>query len=103
MSTASAPQTSASAASRTASAVNGVPVHSHNDPSYTNGHSHQHHHHHEPPQQQPALTGVSKKGKNRKAADPNEASKLIAAKISQLESDAAGEKDQEVEIGALKI
>lgn len=28
-----------------------------------------------------------------------EASKLIAAKISQLELDAAGEKDQEAEIG----
>lgn len=32
-------------------------------------------------------------------ADPNETSKLLAAKISQLEQDAAGEKDQEAEIG----
>jgi hypothetical protein len=31
--------------------------------------------------------------------DNSEASKLIAAKISQLELDAAGEKDQEAEIG----
>jgi hypothetical protein len=32
--------------------------------------------------------------------DSNEASKLVAARISQLELDAAGEKDQEAEIGA---
>jgi hypothetical protein len=44
---------------------------------------------------------TSKKSKPKsKATDPNEASKLIAAKISQLELDAAGEKDQEAEIGA---
>lgn len=42
-----------------------------------------------------------KKNKGKKAADPNETSKLLAAKISQLEQDAAGEKDQEVEIGTL--
>lgn len=45
------------------------------------------------------MTG--KKGKQKKAPEPNEASKLIAARISQLESDAAGEKDQEAEIGQL--
>ena len=33
---------------------------------------------------------------------PNdEASRLLHARISQLEQDAAGEKDQELEIGAL--
>ena len=42
---------------------------------------------------------AGKKGKQKKAAEPNEAGKLIAARISQLESDAAGEKDQEAEIG----
>lgn len=41
---------------------------------------------------------TSKKGK-KKAADPNETGKLLAAKINQLELDAAGEKDQEAEIG----
>ncbi|RMJ22097.1 hypothetical protein PHISP_07040 [Aspergillus sp. HF37] len=41
---------------------------------------------------------MSKKNKGKKAADPNETSKLLAAKISQLEQDAAGEKDQEAEI-----
>lgn len=43
-----------------------------------------------------------KKGKQKKATEPNEASKLIAARISQLELDAAGEKDQEAEIGAFR-
>lgn len=44
-------------------------------------------------------TTMSKKAKGKKVADPNETSKLLAAKISQLEQDAAGEKDQEAEIG----
>lgn len=43
---------------------------------------------------------MSKKNKGKKVTDPNETSKLLAAKISQLEQDAAGEKDQEAEIGA---
>ena len=47
-----------------------------------------------------ASTNMSKKAKGKKMADPNETSKLLAAKISQLEQDAAGEKDQEAEIGA---
>jgi hypothetical protein len=42
----------------------------------------------------------TKKAKGKKAPDPNEASKLIAAKIEQLELDADKEKDQEAEIGA---
>ena len=47
-----------------------------------------------------ANTNGAKKGaKNKKAADPNETGKLLAAKINQLELDAAGEKDQEAEIG----
>ena len=40
-----------------------------------------------------------KKGKGKKAADPNETGKLLAAKINQLELDAAGDKEQEAEIG----
>lgn len=68
--------------------------HPHIDSSYAPGH---HHHHHD--SQQSALANAAKKGKQKKATDPNEASKLIAAKISQLELDAAGEKDQEAEIG----
>lgn len=57
-----------------------------------NGHEHHLH-------QQPApVTG--KKAKAKKAMASNEASRLLQARISQLEQDAAGEKDQEMEIGA---
>lgn len=45
------------------------------------------------------LAAASKKGKQKKPIDSNEASKLLQARISQLEQDAAGEKDQEAEIG----
>lgn len=70
----------------------------HGDASAVNGHhSHVHDHSTAP---NPGLSNASKKGKMKKTTDPNEASKLIAAKISQLELDAAGEKDQEAEIGA---
>ncbi|SLM34518.1 taxilin alpha [Lasallia pustulata] len=41
---------------------------------------------------------AAKKSKGKKAADPSETGKLLAAKINQLELDAAGEKDQEAEI-----
>jgi hypothetical protein len=69
------------------------------DAAYTNGH---HHHHHDGANtsNQSGSSNTSKKMKGKKPTDPNEASKLIAAKISQLELDAAGEKDQEAEIGA---
>lgn len=42
---------------------------------------------------------TAKKGKGKKATDPNETSRLLAAKINQLELDAAGDKEQEAEIG----
>lgn len=72
------------------------PNHSHTDNPYMNGH---HHHHHDFAAQQTGSANNSKKGKQKKATDPNEASNLIAAKISQLELDAAGDKEQEAEIG----
>lgn len=72
--------------------------HTHLDASYTNGHHH-HHHHDTGAAPQPGSASMAKKGKQKKVADNSEASKLIAAKISQLELDAAGEKDQEAEIG----
>ena len=40
-----------------------------------------------------------KKGKQRKPTDSSDTSRLLQARISQLEQDAAGEKDQEAEIG----
>lgn len=56
-----------------------------------------------PSQSGDTASGASslKKAKNKKATDPLETSKLLAAKISQLESDKAGEKDQEAEIGTI--
>lgn len=50
-----------------------------------------------------AAAGIasSKKGKPKKAPESQEASKLIAQRISQLELDAAGDKEQEAEIGGL--
>ena len=44
-----------------------------------------------------------KKAKAKKGVDPSETGKLLAAKINQLELDAAGEKDQEQEIGTLTL
>ena len=68
--------------------VNGHPTHSHDTrPAPA-----------PPPAANATMSG--KKGKAKKAVDSNETSKLLAARISQLELDAAGEKDQEAEIGA---
>ncbi|KAK1982677.1 myosin-like coiled-coil protein [Colletotrichum cereale] len=39
-----------------------------------------------------------KKGKQKKAVDSNESAKLLAQRITQLEQESAGEKDQEAEI-----
>jgi hypothetical protein len=51
-----------------------------------------------PPVSAPASQKKGKAKKEKIGAD--ETSKLLAAKISQLEQDAAGEKDQEAEIGS---
>lgn len=51
----------------------------------------------------PAPPALGKKGKGKKAIDSNEASRLLQARISQLELDAAGEKDQELEIGTFAL
>lgn len=53
-----------------------------------------------PPAVPAAATPNKKGGKAKKPIDSTETSKLLAQRISQLEHDAAGEKDQEVEIGA---
>ena len=82
--------TSVPASSRVPSSAN----HPHTDSAYTNGH---HHHNHDGGAA--GSSTAAKKGKQKKATDPNEASNLIAAKISQLELDAAGEQEQEAEIG----
>jgi len=48
--------------------------------------------------QNAAAGAASKKAKAKKAFDSSEASKLVAARISQLEVDTAAEKEQEAEI-----
>jgi len=53
------------------------------------------------PAQHAPTPAPAKKGKGKKAADPTEQQKQIQAKIAQLEQDAAGDKEQELEIGAL--
>ncbi|KXJ93333.1 myosin-like coiled-coil protein-domain-containing protein [Microdochium bolleyi] len=99
-----------------------APGHAHSDlgagaagAPLANGHHHHHHHHHHshssvhdprlPPNppaaamaQNAAAGAASKKAKAKKAFDSSEASKLVAARISQLEVDTAAEKEQEAEI-----
>lgn len=48
----------------------------------------------------PAPASAAKKGKAKKEPDPSESRKLLEAKIAQLEQDQAGDKEQELEIGA---
>ncbi|KAG5955454.1 hypothetical protein E4U58_007088 [Claviceps cyperi] len=59
------------------------------DAALTNGHDGHVH---------PVPPALGKKAKGKKAIDSTEASRLLQARISQLEQDAAGEKDQELEI-----
>lgn len=48
-----------------------------------------------------SASATARKAKGKKAMDfSNEASRLLQARISQLEQDATTEKDQELEIGA---
>ncbi|KAI1810162.1 myosin-like coiled-coil protein-domain-containing protein [Poronia punctata] len=80
--------------------TNGTPSQTHDDPSVSNGHN--------VPVQEPrpaptptaamASNAANKKAKGKKALDSTEASKLVAARISQLEVDTAAEREQEVEI-----
>lgn len=50
--------------------------------------------------QHPSSAATGKKAKTKKdKIKPDETSKLLAARISELEQNAAGEKDQEAEIG----
>ncbi|KAI0398166.1 myosin-like coiled-coil protein-domain-containing protein [Xylariaceae sp. FL0594] len=83
-----------------ASYTNGTSSQPHDDPSLSNSH-------HVPVQDpRPAPTPTptmasnasSKKAKGKKTMDSTEASKLVAARISQLEVDTAAEKEQEAEI-----
>ncbi|CAJ2507360.1 Uu.00g085460.m01.CDS01 [Anthostomella pinea] len=89
--------------------TNGASAHAHaqahDDPSLANGHHH-HHHHVSAQDPRPAPTptpamsanAAAKKGKGKKVVDSNEASKLVAARINQLEVDTMAEREQEAEI-----
>lgn len=57
---------------------------------------------HDDPSHAAGLSGKktgSGKGKKAASKSNDEATRLLQARISQLEQDAAGEKDQELEIG----
>ncbi|KAI0405226.1 myosin-like coiled-coil protein-domain-containing protein [Xylaria palmicola] len=91
---------SATPAPLASSVPNGTASHIHDDPSLTNGA-------HVPvqePRPAPAPTpamasnAANKKAKAKKTLDSSEASKLVAARISQLEVDTAVEREQEAEI-----
>lgn len=75
----------------------GTPSQQPSDPVHAAGHHAAGHDNRPAPAPPAAVPG--KKGKQKKTPEPNEASKLIAQRISQLEHDAAGEKDQEADIG----
>ncbi|KAH6845400.1 myosin-like coiled-coil protein-domain-containing protein [Chaetomium sp. MPI-CAGE-AT-0009] len=74
----------------------GTPTQQPSDPVHATGHHAAGHDNRPAPAPPAAIPG--KKGKQKKTPEPNEASKLIAQRISQLEHDAAGEKDQEADI-----
>lgn len=98
MSSANPPATATSGPRPATPMSNGSANHPADPPPATNGHPN--HAHETRPAPAPPANMAGKKGKPKKAPEPNEASKLIAARITQLEQDAAGEKDQEAEIGA---
>ncbi|KAI0431849.1 myosin-like coiled-coil protein-domain-containing protein [Xylaria sp. FL1042] len=81
-----------------ASLSNGTASHAHDDPSsLANSHHVPVHEPRPAPTPTPAMAS-NKKGKAKKALDSSEASKLVAARISQLEVDTAAEREQEAEI-----
>ncbi|KAK3308884.1 myosin-like coiled-coil protein-domain-containing protein [Chaetomium strumarium] len=103
MSKANPKMASATAVPRPATPLaNGPPSQSAHDAAQANGQSadsHDNHDNHDNrPVSAPPAAAAGKKGKHKKTPEPTEASKLIAQRISQLELDAAGEKDQEAEI-----
>ncbi|GAW17342.1 hypothetical protein ANO14919_067980 [Xylariales sp. No.14919] len=80
-----------------ASLSNGTSSHTHDDTPLLNNHHVAGQDLRPAPPPTPAMA-PNKKGKGKKALDSSEASKLVAARISQLEVDTAAEKEQEAEI-----
>src|SRR5579862_5262341 len=100
MATVSAQQQANLTGSRSSSVVNGNPNHGHNHPNHMNGHHAQtqadaqgSNTAHANGTAAPALKKSGFKAK-KATTDPSEVPKLLAAKISQLESDQAGEKEE---------
>ncbi|KAH8882802.1 hypothetical protein GQ53DRAFT_439680 [Thozetella sp. PMI_491] len=87
--------TTATTSQRAPAMAHELASHPATDASLANGHT-AHIHDTRPAPAPP--TAAMKKGKAKKPVDSTETSKLLAARISQLELDAAGEKDQEAEI-----
>ncbi|KAI0188403.1 myosin-like coiled-coil protein-domain-containing protein [Astrocystis sublimbata] len=81
-----------------ASVPNNTSSQFHEDPSISNGHHVPVHEPRPAPTPTPAMASGPKKAKGKKALDSSEASKLVAARISQLEVDTAAEREQEAEI-----
>jgi len=94
--------TSVPTSSRPSPVPNGTSNQAQGDTAYTNGHHH-HHHHHPTAGSSNAPPSLAKKGKAKKQADPDDAAKAVAARLAQLESNVADEKDQEAEIGGLAL
>ncbi|KAI1862210.1 uncharacterized protein JN550_010366 [Neoarthrinium moseri] len=87
------------AASHSAHSATPAPLASHPTTNGADHYHHQHAHHDHRPAPTPAsVAAANKKNKNKKAMDSSEASKLVAARISQLEVDNAAEKEQQEEI-----
>jgi hypothetical protein len=104
MATVSAQQQSSLTSSRSSSIVNGNSSHGQSHTGHLNGHpSTQSDVHNSNVSHSNGTTssGSKKAGNKAKKAttDPSEVPKLLAAKISQLESDQAGEKEEEAELG----
>jgi hypothetical protein len=94
---------------RVPSAVNAGPESSQAVGAYANGHNDTFHsdvnsnHGSHPPPPPPPAGSKKSGGKNKKPLDPSEVQNLVASKISQLETDKAGEREEEAEIGAYAV
>lgn len=91
--------TSAPTNSRPLPVSNGTSGQAQGDATHANGHQH----HHGPAGSTNPTSNLAKKGKAKKQADPDDAAKAVQARLQQLESNVADERDQEAEIGGLSL
>lgn len=95
----SAQPTSAPTNLRPSPVPNGTSNQAQGDATYANGHQH----HHGATSSTNPTPNLAKKGKAKKQADPDDAAKAVQARLQQLESNVADERDQEAEIGGLPL